>query len=160
MRTSVTRYSLFKITFLSCLGVFIILSSYNCSNSPSSESVDADATALAARAVTGEELYVSYCQTCHGVEGVQGAMAEMLTVEVPDLRYISARRNGSFPKEDLHKIIDGRNDVKGHGTRDMPIWGLTFKASEMLKTEAEVKDRIAMVVNYLKSIQQEEMPVQ
>lgn len=104
---------------------------------------------------TGEELYVSYCMICHGEHG-DGSMSEFLTIQPPDLTKISARRNGTFPEEEIYQIIDGRQTMKGHGTRDMPIWGLTFKNSEKLKNEKQVKKDIDRLVAYLKEIQEEE----
>ena len=103
---------------------------------------------------TGEELYVSYCMICHGEKG-DGSMAELLTVEPPDLTKISARRNGEFPEEEIYQIIDGQQTLKGHGTRDMPIWGLTFKNSEKLKNEKQVEKNIQRIVKYLKKMQVE-----
>lgn len=102
--------------------------------------------------VSGEALFVSYCQICHGENG-DGPMAELINVEVPDLTLISARRDGVFPKDQIYKIIDGREEVVGHGTLDMPIWGQTFKEAEGLTTEAQVKERIDKLVDYLSSIQ-------
>lgn len=101
---------------------------------------------------SGEELYVSYCMICHGETG-NGSMSELLTVQPPDLTKISARRNGAFPTEEIYNIIDGRQTLKGHGTRDMPIWGLTFKNSERLKNEKQVKKNIDSIVEYLKTMQ-------
>lgn len=103
---------------------------------------------------SGEELYVSYCMICHGEQG-NGSMAELLTVEPPDLTKIAARRGGEFPEEEIFQIIDGRQTLKGHGTREMPIWGLTFKNSEKLKNEKQVEKNIQNIVDYLKTIQRE-----
>lgn len=123
----------------------LILAAISCNNSQGGVSAGDN--------VTGEALYVSYCQICHGENG-DGPMADLITVEVPDLTLISARRDGQFPKDQIYKIIDGREEVVGHGTLDMPIWGQTFKESEGLRTEAQVKDRINKLVDYLASIQQ------
>ena len=103
---------------------------------------------------SGEELYVSYCMICHGEKG-DGSMSELLTVAPPDLTKISARRDGNFPEDEIYKIIDGRQEIKGHGTREMPIWGLTFKNSEKLKKEKQVEKNIQRIVKYLKEIQVE-----
>lgn len=103
---------------------------------------------------SGQELYVSYCMICHGETG-NGSMAELLTVPPPDLTKISVRRGGQFPEEEIFQIIDGRQSLKGHGTRDMPIWGLTFKNSEKLKNEKQVEKDIQRLVDYLKTIQTE-----
>jgi len=56
-------------------------------------------------------------------------------------------------------VIDGRVDVKVHGMRDMPVWGDWFNreaASSDTSKEAReiiVNDRIASLINYIKSIQ-------
>ena len=50
-------------------------------------------------------------------------------------------------------MIDGRADVKGHGTRDMPIWGVAFRVVEESEDEAMVQTKIDRLVHYLESIQ-------
>ena len=102
----------------------------------------------------GKELYMSYCQICHGENG-DGAMAELLKIQPPDLTLIAARRDGAFPAEEIRKIIDGTDPVEGHGSGDMPIWGVTFKVSENLGSDEEVKKEISNIVIYLQSIQRE-----
>jgi mono/diheme cytochrome c family protein len=102
----------------------------------------------------GRELYVSYCQICHG-EGVnEGPMADLLKVHPPNLMQISQRRGGQFPEEEIARIIDGRERLDGHGTLDMPIWGETFPTSEGLQRPREVRDAVENLVAYLKIIQQ------
>ena len=160
MLKAVKHYPLLQLGLLVLSVMFLIQFTSNCANNQQTESdtpatEDSNATSAAARAETGQELFVSYCQICHGSDGERGAMAEILTVEVPDLRYISARRSGTFPEEDLYMIIEGSTNVKGHGSLNMPLWGKTFKESEALDSDAEVSQRIEMLVNYLKSIQEE-----
>ena len=82
-------------------------------------------------------------------------MAELLKLEPTDLTLIAAERGGTFPAEELRKIIDGTEEVEGHGRGDMPIWGLTFQKSENLVTHEEVKEEIGKIVIYLQSIQRE-----
>lgn len=123
----------------------LILAGISCNNSQASVAVGDE--------VTGEAMFVSYCQICHGEHG-DGPMADLINVDVPDLTLISARRDGQFPKDQIFKIIDGREEVIGHGSIDMPIWGQTFKESEGLQTEAQVNERINKLVEYLESIQQ------
>ncbi len=60
-----------------------------------------------------------------------------------------------FPAEEIRKIIDGTDPVEGHGSGDMPIWGITFKVSENLGSDEEVKKEISNIVIYLQSIQKE-----
>jgi len=102
--------------------------------------------------LSGEELYISYCQICHGTDG-NGPMTEVLTIPPPDLRKIAARRDGVFPKEELKKVIDGREGFLSHGTRDMPIWGAVFANSEDLNNEEQIAEKISLLIDYLETIQ-------
>jgi mono/diheme cytochrome c family protein len=91
------------------------------------------------RAQTGEDElvrrgareYREACAVCHGRDGTgEGAMAELLSVPPPDLTRLAERNGGVFPFERVFRIIDGREAVEGHGTRDMPVWGRTFRREE------------------------------
>ena len=73
-----------------------------------------------------------------------------------DLTRISARNGGRFPADKVRRTIDGRNDVKGHGNRDMPIWGVEFRVVEESEDEAMVQIKIDRLVHYLESIQVED----
>lgn len=53
----------------------------------------------------------------------------------------------------VHRIIDGRDPVKGHGGPDMPIWGDAFKNTSEGYSEDRVKERIEGLVEYLRSLQ-------
>ena len=55
----------------------------------------------------------------------------------------------------MHRFIDGRDLVKGHGDRDMPVWGVAFRVVEESEDEAMVKTKIDRLVQYLESIQVE-----
>ena len=81
-------------------------------------------------------------------------MAELLKLEPTDLTLIAAERGGTFPAEELRKIIDGTEEVEGHGRGDMPIWGVTFRVSEHLGSQEEVSKEIQNIVIYLQSIQE------
>ncbi len=56
----------------------------------------------------------------------------------------------------VYRIIDGREEVKGHGTRDMPIWGEVFRQPEGGRPvdETHAIGRILALVYYLQSIQE------
>lgn len=74
--------------------------------------------------MSGKDLYVRFCAACHGVDGAgDGPVANSLKVEVPDLRLLARRAGGTFPRERVIRIIDGRHITGAHGTRTMPIWG-------------------------------------
>ncbi|MDX1502581.1 MAG: c-type cytochrome [Thermoanaerobaculia bacterium] len=101
-----------------------------------------------------------YCSSCHGPKGKgDGTVAELLKVKPPDLTRLAADNGGVFPRKRVHATIDGREDVKGHGNRDMPIWGEAFKKT-LRTTWKEVTDeeraqlKIVEVVYFLDSIQE------
>jgi mono/diheme cytochrome c family protein len=98
--------------------------------------------------------YMTYCAVCHGSDGRgNGMLAERLRVEPPDLTLLARRNKGTYPKELVSRIIDGREPVKGHGGPDMPVWGDAFKDSGEGFSEKKVRERIEGLVEFLKSIQ-------
>jgi mono/diheme cytochrome c family protein len=104
----------------------------------------------------GRELYVEYCASCHGAkaDGV-GPAAEAMDPRPADLRRIAARRGGVFPAAAITDKIDGRDPIKAHGSKDMPVWGKVFRNDAELEhgTETAVRGRILVLVEYLTSIQ-------
>lgn len=123
----------------------------------------AGAGALAAKeegdpAQRGREVYLQYCASCHGTAAKgDGVVGEAFRNRVPDLTRISARRNGRFPAEEVHEIIDGRRRVVPHGSSDMPVWGERLAQEIPDETsraqDAFVQGRISLLVAYLRSIQ-------
>lgn len=102
----------------------------------------------------GSSLFRTYCAACHGAEAKgDGSIASSLRVAPPDLTLLAKRAKGTFPEEEVHRIIDGRKPVKGHGGPDMPVWGDAFKASTEGYSEEKVKEKIEALVDFLKSIQ-------
>jgi mono/diheme cytochrome c family protein len=104
--------------------------------------------------VAGSFTYKTYCATCHGKEGRgDGPLADNLRFRPPDLTLLAKRNGGSYPEEMVHRIIDGRKPVKGHGGPDMPVWGDAFKNVESGFSDEKVKEKIAGLVEHLRSIQ-------
>ena len=107
----------------------------------------------------GEIPFQRHCATCHGLNGKgDGVVASTLTVQPADLTQLSKKNNGEFPFWHVYRTIDGRERVRGHGTREMPIWGAEFRAETGGGTpaaEAYVRGRILELVFYLQSIQGE-----
>ena len=93
-------------------------------------------TALAqqeAIAAVGQQEFRHACAVCHGLGGKGESVMttlNLLTVRPPDLTQLSKKHQGQFPFWQVYRIIDGREEVKGHGTRDMPIWGEVFRPPE------------------------------
>jgi mono/diheme cytochrome c family protein len=110
--------------------------------------------AIAAEA-SGAELYAQNCATCHGVYGEgDGPMAPMLSIPMQDLRYLSARNGGTFPRELVMNLIDGRERRAAHGG-EMPVWGSEFLQQEGYSDVMEtlVAQKIAALADFLASIQ-------
>ena len=115
------------------------------------------ASATDVTSMTGEQVYLRYCASCHGGDARgAGPAAAALRVPPPDLTQIAARYGGSFPDDWIYQAIDGRALVGAHGTREMPVWGVELwraqgaEVAAGLKTEAVI-DRL---VDWLRSIQQ------
>ena len=89
-------------------------------------------------AMSGKDLYVRFCASCHGVAGKgDGPVAGSFKVEVPDLTSIARRAKGAYPRDRVAKIIDGRHIIGAHGSRTMPVWGEDFSRLEIGNPEAE-----------------------
>ncbi len=115
-----------------------------------------DATAVAAGAA---EFRIS-CAVCHGEHARgDGPLAEFLTVKPADLTTLSKQNKGQFPAQDVLDTIDGRTLVRGHGTHEMPAWGVRYEADigkdyGPYGSEAMVRARTMELVDYLQTIQE------
>ena len=106
----------------------------------------------------GERVYIEECASCHGFAGNgDSVMNDYLISKAPPLNNLRAENDGRFPLDDIVKIIDGRRDVRAHGS-SMPIWGSVFTvplegeiSSEA--TQLVVKGRILALAEYLESVQ-------
>lgn len=113
------------------------------------------------RADLGRFEYESNCVACHGAEGRgDGYFAQFLKLPLPDLTTVSQRNGGVFPADRMQRIIDGREDIKGHGPRQMPIWGAHYneRAHEYYKgtaydPEVYTRVRVLALVDYLYALQ-------
>src|SRR6185295_4033055 len=110
--------------------------------------------------VSGRELYDTNCANCHGryADGAGPAAADVSGGSVPDLRYLAVRNGGTFPRDWVASVIDGREMVGAHGDRQMPVWGNVFteldgaNGSSKAQTDAKIK----ALVDYLGEIQHSE----
>ncbi len=104
----------------------------------------------------GQDVYMSHCASCHGVDGKgNGPVAGSLRTPPSDLTAI-ALRPGGFDEKEVAAAIDGRRTVPAHGPREMPVWGAVFETE--LESEAETARtgplRTFELVAYLRSIQE------
>lgn len=109
--------------------------------------------------VEGEWEYKRYCAHCHGPEGTgNGEYAEFLRIPPSDLTALARKNQGVFPFDRVYRVIDGRQSVKAHGPRLMPVWGeelvnlFTHRYDKELAEEL-VRGRILALTQYLYLIQ-------
>lgn len=141
MRSKFVFQSLFTLTFLIAILVFMMGS---CADK-------APKNSRAAQAERGEVLFNEHCVSCHG-ENKDMAIVDTMSVTPPDLTLIKARRGAAnFPVVEMARMIDGRNLVKIHGARAMPVWGEIF--ADQGNTEEDIRDKKGELVAYLMSIQ-------
>lgn len=107
----------------------------------------------------GRMEYLAACAGCHGEKAKGGGpVAEVLSVEPPDLTRIAADNGGLFPFDEIMAVIDGRADIRGHGSA-MPVWGDRFgalarTADYPVDAEQAARGRILSLAMYLNSIQE------
>ena len=108
----------------------------------------------------GRVSYRVYCINCHGAKAKgDGTLAELLTVKPPDLTVLRQDNKGTFPASQVMKSVDGREQVRGHGMKEMPVWGEVFQTTSMESpgqdesAEERAQRKIRELVLYLDSIQ-------
>lgn len=109
----------------------------------------------------GKREYLQSCVTCHGTDGKgKGPFAQALELPVPDLSTLAKRNSGVFPVSRVFEVIDGQQELKAHGPREMPIWGKHYSVSAApshddyaYNPEAAARARILALVEYLFRLQ-------
>lgn len=117
------------------------------------------ATAQDMEVIAGGELeYQHACAVCHGGDARgQGIMSKHLTVKPANLRRLTITSGGNFPFWEVYRKIDGQSEIRGHGTRAMPIWGDRFRAQaggDGKSAQTQAAGRILSLVFYLQHIQE------
>ncbi len=119
---------------------------------------------LAQEVAFGEAEYMNSCAQCHGTDGKGGGpMASYLTGSLPDLTQIQKNNGGVFPFVSIYEMIDGRQAMGAHGTREMPAWGGRYRidANDQLtydfgvSRETYVRTRILALIEHLASLQEQ-----
>lgn len=107
----------------------------------------------------GKFEYVNACASCHGEDAKgKGPVADLMTVVVPSLTGLAAANDGVFPMQEVLQIIDGRSDVRAHGS-GMPVWGAVFRdpvggAVSGKSPDYISRGRILSLAYYLESVQE------
>lgn len=109
----------------------------------------------------GKKEYLSNCAVCHGLSGKgDGAYKDLLNKSPSDLTVLARENNGVFPYQRVYEIIDGRQEIKAHGPRDMPIWGADYLEKAIPEytdipydPAVYVRARIIALVDYVNRLQ-------
>ena len=117
----------------------------------------------------GKIEYQSNCASCHGMDAKgDGPVSKELKTRPADLTLLAKKNKGVFPLNAVYRIIDGRDQIASHGTKEMPVWGYRFVPpshytlrsaddyifAPPLSPEAVVHGRITAVIDYLDRIQE------
>jgi mono/diheme cytochrome c family protein len=103
-------------------------------------------------------LYEANCAACHGSHsrGEEPQIVPGTERLAPDLKTLAQRWGSPLPRERVAAMIDGREQVKAHGPRPMPVWGdkLYEGWPEGENREQARAGTIDLLVGYIESIQQ------
>jgi hypothetical protein len=87
-------------------------------------------------------------------------VAQFLNIAAPDLTRIAKRSGGSYPADRVRRIIDGRETIRPHGPREMPVWGWEFfyeagglRQEDTHEARRQSDQIIERLVEYLRSLQ-------
>lgn len=109
--------------------------------------------------IEGQKEFQQRCAVCHGTKGRgDGPYAFALIFKPSDLTKLLIKNEGHFPFLETYLMIDGRDMIKYHGTRLMPIWGDRYSQETWSSVSPEhantlVRGRIFELLMYLYSIQ-------
>ncbi len=109
----------------------------------------------------GRLAYNENCAVCHGAQGTgqdRQPYWNYLNKHIPSLADLSAKNGGLFPFARVYQTIDGRHEQMARGPRDMPIWGVKFKAESVglnaaYDSEAYARAKILALTEYVYSLQ-------
>ena len=140
MRSSTPRLAASALpAVLGVLFLFALLAPVRSAEQP------ADRQQLAAE---GAVTYRLYCRNCHGAKGAgDGKLAGMLSEEPSDLTGIALENGGEFPEDEVRAVIDGREEVGAHGTREMPVWGEAFDDADGRTVEQKIDGLVYFVAS-------------
>ncbi len=120
----------------------------------------ANASEIDELVIEGEKEFQQRCALCHGEDAKgDGPYSFALVFKPADLTQLLIKNDGIFPFIEIYLVIDGREIVKSHGTRLMPIWGdryseETWSVVSPQYAKTLVRGRIFELLLYLYSIQE------
>ena len=144
------------MSFLATVMLFIVFIS------PSNASEITELSETDNIVIEGQKEFQERCAVCHGEEGRgDGPYSFALVFKPADLTKLLIQNEGQFPFLETYLIIDGREMIKYHGTRLMPIWGDRYRQESWSSVSPEyadtlVRGRILELLFYIYSIQEPE----
>jgi mono/diheme cytochrome c family protein len=103
--------------------------------------------------VSGKEMFLSYCASCHGKDAKgDGPAATSLKMLPADLTTLAKRNGGKYPSDKVTTILRGQANLVPHGDQEMPVWGPVFWKMSGGHEEL-VQARIANLNRYLETLQ-------
>jgi mono/diheme cytochrome c family protein len=108
----------------------------------------------------GKDEYDANCAVCHdnAAKG-NGPYGAFLRQQPTDLTTLAKRNGGVLPVKRIYETIEGEH-VPSHGSRDMPIWGSTYRAlsrdwviGSTPDRQVFIRSRILMLVDYINRLQ-------
>ena len=109
-------------------------------------------------AEVGRAAFQDNCTSCHGARAQgDGPMSVFVPTGVPNLRQLSARNGGEFPKAHVVKVVNRISDVQ-HGIVAMPDFGALLGASPTVYTAPDgtrikTDTTILAIAAYLETLQ-------
>lgn len=104
---------------------------------------------------SGQQMYSSYCASCHGVDGKgNGPMASSLVQRPADLTALSKNNGGAYPSTHIISVLQFGAAAPAHGTAEMPVWGPVFAQMNPSYSEKDVIAlRVSNLARYIESLQ-------
>jgi cytochrome c553 len=106
----------------------------------------------------GRQMYVSYCASCHGMDGKgSGEMAAVLKTQPADLTRLSSRNHGKYPAHRVATVLQEGVVTPAHGEALMPAWGPVFakmdRSSSLVATSSTKMLRVSNLSRHIRGMQ-------
>jgi mono/diheme cytochrome c family protein len=101
--------------------------------------------------VDGQQMYASYCASCHGLDGRGNeSMAASLKNRPCDLTKLTRNNNGKYPEARVFSAIQ----FGGQHGHDMPAWGPVMTHMDHSASKGSAYLRMSNLDRYVRSLQQ------